>query len=335
MSRRKTKKRHNRDKVEFYKYETFYEECMKSKRCRGLISKRHQSHPIEMYDHQFGPECDQRPDIDSDTMSSFATERHWYSFNRPYYLMYPAAIECLKKVNLNVPLSQIRLPERLGIVAVHFPKDYSFGIQANIEGEDTDVTLEHFFLTIGYISKSNSVLMHTRAIFRVNSGPRANDTFFIVLTLQQDADDQDVTVESFWDDTVSSTTTVGGMLPFLEEHKDKILRLAVGVCLLGADKDSDLLRADVLPEDRDSYRRFGHEKYIRKAKKQGRFGWTIGEDLEKEVKRGKSIPHYRRRHYSIRWMGTKPNLKPVLRQVRATIVNKKKMTEVPTGYLDK
>jgi hypothetical protein len=59
------------------------------------------------------------------------------------------------------------------------------------------------------------------------------------------------------------------------------------------------------------------------------FGFDIGGPDSCE-----NSPHWRARHMRIYWMGHGEDKKPVLRPVRGCIVNRKKITEIPTGYED-
>lgn len=103
------------------------------------------------------------------------------------------------------------------------------------------------------------------------------------------------------------------------------------VAFIGLIKDDpSFVTRDVLNEDVHKYESADEELRRRleeKAKRRGRFGWTIGKQYE-------CIPHLRRPHFAIRWTG-KGGETPKLRPIKAAVVHRKKLTEIPTGYRDK
>jgi len=101
------------------------------------------------------------------------------------------------------------------------------------------------------------------------------------------------------------------------------LRIFVSLCFL--EEDSEIFKRIVLAKDAKKYEETGDPKYLEKAIRRGQYGWDVGKDLKVQ-------PHVRRRHFAIRWMGQGEPKKPVLRPVRGCVVNKDKITDMPTGH---
>lgn len=114
-----------------------------------------------------------------------------------------------------------------------------------------------------------------------------------------------------------------------EQHDDATatcLRLLCAICLL--DESSGMLVPDVLTDDQEKFdsNPESRERLIDRAKRRGKFGWTVGKNLEVS-------PHIRRPHFGIRWTEagrTVPKLVPI----KGSVVKRKTIYEVPTGYLD-
>jgi len=100
-------------------------------------------------------------------------------------------------------------------------------------------------------------------------------------------------------------------------------KLAVGVILLG--NDPDFAEPEVLANHRQKYEESKNPKYIEKARKRGIRGWRLGERFE-------SCPHYRRPHLGLRWTGKGRGV-PRIVPIKGSIVHRKTMERVPTGYI--
>ena len=101
-------------------------------------------------------------------------------------------------------------------------------------------------------------------------------------------------------------------------------RLAMGICLLG--NDSEFIQPEVLTADQIKFGTSRDMKLVEKAKKRGKYGWTVGRDIE-------CLPHIRRPHFAVRWTG-KGGAVPKVVPVKGSVVKRKSMTDVPTGYMD-
>ena len=92
--------------------------------------------------------------------------------------------------------------------------------------------------------------------------------------------------------------------------------------------DPELIIPDVLNKDRDKFLNANDElrlKLIDRAKRRGKFGFTLGRDLEK-------IPHVRRPHPALVWTGVGRKIPKIIMRA-GSIVHREKIEKVPTGYL--
>lgn len=96
------------------------------------------------------------------------------------------------------------------------------------------------------------------------------------------------------------------------------MRIALACCLLA--EDDELVQPDVLNRDKGKP---VTQTIINRAHKRGKKGWIIGSHSVS--------PHYRSEHFGIRWVGKGKTI-PKLTKIRASLVHRSKVTNVPTGY---
>jgi hypothetical protein len=103
------------------------------------------------------------------------------------------------------------------------------------------------------------------------------------------------------------------------------------------DDSSTLLEREVLAADRQKFAESGDAKYVEKAIRRGVNAWNVGAKLGQPAGSGREVAaHYRQSHFAIRYMGRGTETKVArLRPIKGTFVHRDKITEVPTGYLDK
>lgn len=162
--------------------------------------------------------------------------------------------------------------------------------------------------------------------------------------IRADAGDRNMDAPIYWDRNLR--VIPGRSLSELQEEWDKPLRrsrefsteeskimqrifkVAASIYLMaGSGSDEGILSSVVLSKDKDKYELSRDEKYVEKAKRRGIVGWDVGKHIE-------FSPHLRRPHFGLRWTG-KGRKEPKIVPIKGCIVRRNKMTEVPTGYLDK
>lgn len=261
------------------------------------------------------------------------TEYRWFEAGSPFYNLWPCILPMLSKVDLgNLPATVLKPP--LNPLLLRFP-DAPQPLTIN-----------------GYVPRTIFVWAYERrAVNSSKLSPRMRAAIDIATAAEPSIFDHEMfglaydvrdqspeMLRSQLLVPMDPTKTVAEVIN-AAVHADKdptrdaelvdvlwqCARICATLCLV--DKDSELLNQIVLSADREKYDKTGDEKYVVKAMKRGIRGWDVGRHME-------VIPHLRRPHFAIRWMGTKPNLEPKLRPVKATLVHRDKIVEMPTGYAD-
>lgn len=104
----------------------------------------------------------------------------------------------------------------------------------------------------------------------------------------------------------------------IPEDWKEALQITVGSLML----DAEFVERDMNEREKD--------RPLIYFKKINKFGWNVGAAVEKES-RVVGV-HFRRPHLAIRWCGSKTEKRPVLTRISGSIVNRKRLTEIPTGY---
>jgi hypothetical protein len=102
-------------------------------------------------------------------------------------------------------------------------------------------------------------------------------------------------------------------------YDDPELKILVGALML----DDEFIERDMNEKEKRNNKPL---KYFQKI---GKFGWNVGANVEKEKR--EMGAHFRSPHLAVRWCGQGRTEKRIVR-VRGTIVNRKKLTDIPTGY---
>lgn len=104
----------------------------------------------------------------------------------------------------------------------------------------------------------------------------------------------------------------------IPEDWKEALQITVGSLML----DAEFVERDMNEKEKD--------KPLVYFKRHNKFGWNIGGLVEKESRTVGA--HFRRPHLAVRWCGPKYERRPVITRISGSIVNKKKLTDIPTGY---
>lgn len=225
-------------------------------------------------------------------------ERYWIKKNRPFFNVYPKVSEALLKTNLNIVPKSIpkNIIHELGVIRIKLPINYNFGLLRGLQGLYL-VTEREIFQSSEYTHLSVYAYGLERDSF---------DSYWFEIAR--------CPVDQFFDQNEN----------FYPENTDDrlkaISRLCLGVLLLAS--DPEFIEPLLLSKDRGKKDPDG--KLHEKAKRKGVFGFEIGRDFDHS-------PHVRRPHFAIRWTG-KNGKTPKLVPVKGCVVNRKKLTEIPTGY---
>lgn len=289
--------------MEFYEYITHYM-CFK-KIDPNLTS----SHMIAM-------EREITETIDSGCKSQFLVESKWHESNRPYFNIYPSMAEVLSKINYDFHCDQVKWPKNLDELpfSIRFAKGHK-SICINENGRDLQSIMA--VLSNNIVVGKSQVLEKGLVIF-ANFGVMPEyqlpETYWISFPLRDG-----VSLEEVIKTYLASSDEAAPYYKFL----DVIIRVVVGLLLLAEDKDYCI--PDVLTKHKAKYAENQDEKYITKAIRNGKYGWTVGENLE-------SVPHFRRPHFGFRYTGTGRSIRKLV-PIKGAIVNRQKI-QLPQGYQD-
>ncbi len=234
-------------------------------------------------------------------VAQIETECYWLAANRPYYSVYPKIVDSLSRVKLSIDTSYFKLP--LKQLLVRFAgRGYEckgFWLRSILVGE----VLTAYGQGIGIFCD-----------FGERGALDATIASYLFFALESGKTIEDCVDPSKFDRKELCDTTEAVYIA---------LRIVLAVCLL--DQKESIVRPEVLSRHELKYRESGDEKYVQKAQRQGKIGWSIGRDIE--VSPHIRVPHFGWRHTGVG--GTIPRLVPI----KGSVVNHKKIESVPTGYM--
>jgi hypothetical protein len=248
-----------------------------------------------------------------------ASEASWIIGKQPYYDVYPSVIPVLENLKLDFPLDNIRLPMGLKRLLLRFPVGSYFQcIFLSMEDRgvfgDRGMASDHRLMINCMIDDKGVDTNQDRLTITTywNAGDTGQDVFDRMAKNSRECND-----DHSWSDSSDEQFTRAG----LDEIR-KAFVIAMGICLIG--DDPSLLEPQVLRKDEG--KTGDREALVERARRKGRFGFSLGEALEK-------IPHLRRPHMAWVAYGPKHSLRRF--QLRKhSIVHRDKIESLPTGFLE-
>lgn len=233
------------------------------------------------------------------TMGNAAkAELAWYEHCQPYYKIWPAIIPSLLRIPLEVTADSISLPLPAISMRVADCGESLRAVLVYYEQRD-DIPVNG--------ARDMTMLIQTASYKRI----------FVGLSLRPGSTVEDSLKRAGWFYSTGTNDNEAN------ECAKRAIRLSVAVSLMAV--DPSIIKPEVLNVDKDKFDATNDDKYIAKAKRRGVVGWNIGEDIE-------SMPHFRRPHFALRHTG-KGGAIPKIVPVKAAVVHRSKMTQVPTGYV--
>lgn len=294
------------------------------------------------YDIESGNDSDK---LDLLVATGCATELDWYNNERPFYNVYPVALDIVKKVKLDVPLSAIQFP--YSTMCFRFPAGHEpHGVTTalvKITGFDATPSarrISHAMQVTGNQVWRNFISW--TVVQSLTHDPRASilaePTSELLERIGYHAPNN-ITVE----DCLALRPAVRAQLrddmpPEYHERQqqyDELLtflyRLALFVSMLS--KGDDLITPVVLAKHQERYDNETNDAAKRwledkAAQIQGR-GFTLGKQLQD---RTDTSPHWREPHRALFWTGPGRTI-PVIKKRAGCLVVPKTLAEVPTGFL--
>lgn len=326
--------------MKFHEYETMYASIMNQKGVPSYLRRMPPAGMMQTYIRGAAMRAKTREDLQGVTEINLTAwcEHQWAKEKRPYYSVFPVAKDALCKLKLDIDCSLVKLPA--SAMLVRFP----VGGELKVPGSDLAVRSFLAASSLLEIKEDDNQFANV-------TGP--GDGISLLIDFGDRVTSQDASAEMR-----STCKAIGVSLawksvsPFRLIHGKTIeevvgplerqitrftpkellptiacVRLLCTLCLLANDPDSiKIITPDVLHEDARRYEESGDQKYVDRARKRGKNGWLVGANWE-------TCPHFRRPHLALRWTG-KGGAIPKIVSVKATFVNRVKLSDVPTGYLD-
>jgi hypothetical protein len=243
-------------------------------------------------------------------INQFKTESNWLQADRPYYSVWPKIIPMLIRLNLKkidaswmkLPLPElcIRLPER--------DNPLSFDFQG------TEHHIRCMLLSEASVNKTRGVCLWLD-IGEVEHGLPVY-SFYSFRCLENRPLQDEI-------DGLPKKEGYDIRVQIPPEMVTTCVRLCCTLCFLG--NDPHLITPDVLIEDLQKFEATGDLKYVEKAKKRHKVGWSIGAHIEVS-------PHWRRPHFALYWVG-KGRTSPVILPRKGAFIHKEIIAKMPTGKL--
>jgi hypothetical protein len=273
-------------------------------------------------------------------------EQRWRERDRPYYNVYPIIFDALKTVQLDVPWSQVIMPQDKSLL-VRFPMGGEpHGLAAIRFNEfGTHPSLQ------GPAGQSQAAGIHTKQGVNVGSRNIHFDFFFVdskpslarmfESSFALAIPEEPLTVEESLcrDDCLCGPVRKLG-LPQYKDLRTFALRLLGFISLVG--QDPDVVTPLVLAKDVDRYESLSDDAarqllVDRAQRLNGRgfdFGGTLQQQYDEAQQDSSRKVHYRKPHWALVWVGQgRSTPKMILR--RGSWVNAADLFGVPTGYFGK
>ena len=273
-------------------------------------------------------------------------QRDWHEAERPYYNLWPSIIPALSKLRLDADSSFFRLP--LDQLLLRFPvadnpltwqdpQGKTWGVRVVLAQNigmhtDADGTAVKFYKTQGdfvhAVGEKRGMAFWIDIGEAVDVDPlRPNDPAGQVHSLlyKHVICEPGKTIEwSFENMTNHWSSDMGVAYP--DSLVKDVARLVCTLCLMSEDKA--LVEPIVLKADEEKWESTGDMTLVDKAKRRGNYGFNVGRDIE-------VAPHVRSASpAALYWTGVGRKV-PKIRFRRGSVVHRKRMAQVPTGFLDK
>ena len=240
---------------------------------------------------------------------NLASEGEWIGNGRPYYDLYPTMVEAFTKVDLRkIKASDLKPPFRS--MLIRFSHGNCAGLatvlMTCVQAKDKTV------LSAAFDTEKTISMCH-------ECGPDKEPS----IIPKRGVGGCTIPIGEFivgYNQAVSTATS---------EMMNTIVKIFTTICLIR--NNPDLIEQQPLASDLSRFERSTdfeeRQKLLDRAKRRGKLAFAIGKHIE-------TAAGFRHPHFAIRWMGHGEPKTPVLRPIKGCIVNRQKITNVPTGYLD-
>jgi hypothetical protein len=267
---------------------------------------------------------------DFTSMLRSLTESSWLMHDRPFYNVYPVAVDLCQKLSLNMTWGDITLPTRY--LLLRFPVGSEpLGIRCFLARAPSSQTLR----SPTQVHESRMGTLQAMKSLELLASIQASEHCYgwAYQSTEGRLRDQKV-FESLSDEFPVDKARFDqdfGDIPHAHLHANFIIRLLAFIGLIA--RGNDLITPAVLAADRDEYdattdesrKRWLEQRSIRR---QG-VGFDIGRSLEEQRM---NSPHWRAPHLALFHTGPGRSV-PVLKVRSGCVVVPKDYLDVPTGYM--
>lgn len=272
--------------------------------------------------------------VDPFTPNLLEMETDWHEGERPYYNLWPSIIPALTKLRMDADASFFQLP--LDQLLLRFPMQHN-PLTWTDQGQEWSIRAV----------LCGNVLLHapgTRGRSAPGDGKRClafwmdchepiepkyqtfeNSGRLHRMLYKHLVCEEGKSIEwSFENLPPHDSADVGVRYP--EEIVRAVARIVCTLCLMA--DDSDIVEPIVLKADESKWDRTHDASLVAKAIRRGNYGFNVGKDIEVS-------PHVRSASpAALYWTGEGRKI-PKIRFRRGTVVHRKRLASVPTGFLDK
>lgn len=245
-----------------------------------------------------------------------AFDRGWHAIGKPYYDIYPCIIPMLTKLSLAFPGTAISPPNGIQHLLLRLPTEPHALYTDDLRVNCAFLSFQEVNRDIGTKQREQGLVVGLDVGEMIEELP--------VYTMRIFPLDERTVEETIFALATHKTTYLGIQVP--TELILNTVRLALTVCLIG--DNPEFLDRQVLSKDEAklSLTKTNEEKeqLFDKAKRRGKWGFSLGKSIE-------VIPHFRRPHPCIVWVGHGRGIpKLVLRS--GSFIHKNKLKQIPSGY---
>ena len=272
---------------------------------RGMKPEDYRNFVISIAQQELGQEWDKSEGGLAARAKTVSAEQLWVRKQRPYYNIWPIAVDLAQSVKLDLPFSAVEPTFKsivLRFARGHEPTHLTTALLCWFE--------DHVFIWCPVMNKG----------FAMEYCFGRNDKVEDWLAYSESRDE-----------TTNSPHEVRDFIANDRATTDLLVRLFVFVGLLS--HDEDVITPIVLSKDQQRYDETDDQK-VRKwledraARRAGR-GFDVGRTFQLEKEKS---PHWRNPHLCLFW--TEPGrTKPVIKMRSGAVIQRVSMAEVPTGYL--
>lgn len=302
--------------MQFHDYENAYTRWRIDRVLHGILERHHvttaakfREELIRYHEHCPDHSLSKATEHERQIIIDCRAEAQWVRNRRPYYNLWPSVLPLIDRLDLSrIKLSDLHLRQQSAILlrwpVQHLPREpawcrvawarnHAGTLYLQMAWQYTDTRHE---VTVFYTPVSDELLLSIPTTTRDLYGRGVRDTYY---------------------------------------DQEPAIRAIAFVSLL--DTDAGLIEPAVLAKDRVEYdqstddqrRKQLEERAVGKTDTRG---FDVGRVLHQQTERGEVSPHYRNGCLAVYHTG-KGRAVPVIRWRKGSIVNRQKLTEVPTGFL--